>query len=174
MNIEGTRGSKSRWETVDSKQDATETRSMEIKGEQNPNLLDMSQLPLTALTLLRQLLSSLSDKGKATDEPQMKQWVSGVEAKHADIPESSVQGEARLNQDFGKPPYCYKCLSRGHAKEECVAQLICEVCDSTSHVKTRCPVHKKAAKSSAMMCDYAVDGLGFYYIPHSAVPWSKE
>jgi hypothetical protein len=71
MNIEGTRGSKSRWETVDSKQDATETRSMEIKGEQNPNLLDMSQLPLTALTLLQQLLSSLSDKGKATDEPQM-------------------------------------------------------------------------------------------------------
>jgi hypothetical protein len=25
-----------------------------------------------------------------------------------------------------------------------------------------------------MTCGYAVDGLGFYYIPHSAVPRNKE
>jgi hypothetical protein len=134
----------------------------------------MSQLPPTALTLLQQLLASFSDRGNATDEPQMKQGASGAEAKHADIPKSSAQGEARLNPESGKPPYCYRCLSIGHAKEECVAQLICKVCDSTSHVKTRCPVHKKAVKSFVMMCGYAVDRLEFYYIPHSAVPRSKE
>jgi hypothetical protein len=89
------------------------------------------------------------------------------------VPESLAQGEARSNSEFGKPPYCYRCLSRGHPKEECVAQLVCEICDSTSHVKTRCSLHKKVVKSFAMTCGYAVDGLGFYYIPHSMVPGNK-
>jgi hypothetical protein len=48
-NTEGARGLDSRREIADSKQDATKTRSMEIKGEHNPNMLDMSQLPPTAL-----------------------------------------------------------------------------------------------------------------------------
>jgi hypothetical protein len=127
------------------KQDVNETRSKEIKGHQNPNLLDMSLLPLNAMTLMQQLLASLFDKGKATEvEPQMKQGVSGAEAKQDDVPESSAQGEARLNTENGKPLYCYRCLSRGHAKEECMTQL---VCDSTTHVRARCPVHKKAVKS---------------------------
>jgi hypothetical protein len=95
----------------------------------------------------------------------MKQGASGVEAKHVDVLESSTPGEARLNTENGKPPYCFRCLSRGHAKEECVAQLVCE---STSHVKGRCPVPKKAVKS------FEMNGLGFYYIPHTAAPWSKE
>jgi hypothetical protein len=56
----------------------------------------------------------------------MKKGELGAEAK-VDVPESSTQGEARSITDFGKPPYCYKCLSRGHSKEECVAQLLCEI-----------------------------------------------
>jgi hypothetical protein len=72
----------------------------------------------------------------------MKKGELGAEAK-VDVPESSTQGEARSITDFGKPPYCYKCLSRGHSKEECVAQLLCEICDNNSHVKARCPLHKK-------------------------------
>jgi hypothetical protein len=35
-------------------------------------------------------------------------------------------------------------------------------------------VHKKAIKSFVMTCGYAVDGLGFYYKPYSAVLRSKE
>jgi hypothetical protein len=73
------------------KQDVNETRSKEIKGHQNPNLLDMSLLPLNAMTLMQQLLASLFDKGKATEvEPQMKQGVSGAEAKQDDVLESSA------------------------------------------------------------------------------------
>jgi hypothetical protein len=159
---------------TDAKLDAIETRSKEIKVDKNPHLLDMSQLPSAAMALLQQLLASLSDKAKATEvEPQMKKGASGAEAKQIDVPKSLAQCEARGNKDFSKPPYCYRCLSRGHAKD-CVAQLVCEVCDITSHVKARCPVHKKAVKSFAMTCSYAVDGLGFYYKPHSAVPRSKE
>jgi hypothetical protein len=103
----------------------------------------------------------------------MKRGESGAVAK-VDVPESSAQGEARSNSEFGKPPYCYRCLSRGHQKEDYVAQLVCEICDSTSHVKARCPLHKKDVKSFAMTCGYAVDALGFYYIPHSVVPRNKE
>jgi hypothetical protein len=51
---------------------------------------------------------------------------------------------------------------------------MCEICVSTSHVKACCLLHKKAVKTFAMTCGYAVDGLGFYYIPHSAVPRNKE
>jgi hypothetical protein len=35
-------------------------------------------------------------------------------------------------------------------------------------VRTRCPAYKKAIKSFAMTCGYAVDELGFYYIPHAS------
>jgi hypothetical protein len=175
LNTEGTRGSGIRWEVANAKQDANETPSKDINGDQNPNLLDMSLLPPNAMSLLQQLLASLSDKGKATEvEPQLKQGASGVEAKHDDVLESLVQGKARLNMENGKPPYCYRCLSRGHAKEECVAQLVCEVCDNTTHMKARCPVHKKAVKSFVMTYGYAVDGLVFFYIPHTAAPRSKE
>jgi hypothetical protein len=46
--------------------------------------------------------------------------------------------------------------------------LFCDVCESTTHVKCRCPLFKKAKNLYAMACGYVVDGLGFYYIPHSA------
>jgi hypothetical protein len=40
-----------------------------------------------------------------------------------DVMQSSAQGEAKSNSEFGKPPYCYRCLSRGHPKEECSAYV---------------------------------------------------
>jgi hypothetical protein len=64
--------------------------------------------------------------------------------------------------------YCHRCLSKGHVKCDCVVVLACDICSSHSHLKPRCPLHKKAAKIYAMTCGYAVDGLGFYYIPHQA------
>jgi hypothetical protein len=45
--------------------------------------------------------------------------------------------------------------------------LFCDICESTTHVKGRCPLLKKADNLYAMICGYAVDGLGFYYNPHS-------
>jgi hypothetical protein len=49
-----------------------------------------------------------------------------------------------------------------------------EICDSILHLKARCTLHKKTVKSFAMTHGYAVDGLGFYYMPHSAVLRNKE
>jgi hypothetical protein len=56
--------------------------------------------------------------------------------------ESSVQGEARGNNAMNLP-YCYRCLTRGHAKEECNVQLFCDICESSAHVQGRCPLLKK-------------------------------
>jgi hypothetical protein len=46
--------------------------------------------------------------------------------------------------------------------------LFCDICESNTHVKGRCPLLKKAKNVYDMTCGYAVHGLGFYYIPHSA------
>jgi hypothetical protein len=95
-----------------------------------------------------------------------KEKVEGAETSKVHA-ESSAQGEAR-GYNANNNPYCYRCLTRGHPKEECVAPLFCDICESTTHVKCRCPLLKKAKNMYAMTCGYAVDGLGFYYIPHSA------
>jgi hypothetical protein len=93
----------------------------------------VSKLPPAAMALLHQMLAVIYDMGKALPkgEKEMNKGESGAATK-VDVPESSTQGEARSNSEFGKPPYCYRCLSRGHPKQECDAQLVCKVCDSTS------------------------------------------
>jgi hypothetical protein len=78
----------------------------------------MTKLPPAAMALLLQLLVTILDKGKAQEvEKEMTKGESGTEEK-TDIPESSAQGATRSNSGFGKPPYCYRCLSRGHPKVE--------------------------------------------------------
>jgi hypothetical protein len=64
-------------------------------------------------------------------------------------------------------PYCYRCLTRGHLKEECTVNLFCDICESAAHVKGHCPLLKKAKSTYALTCGYVIDGLGFYYIPSS-------
>jgi hypothetical protein len=61
----------------------------------------------------------------------------GEKEKHMkDIPESSLaQGEARGMMNGGSGPYCYRCLTRGHPKEECIVTLFCDICESVAHVK---------------------------------------
>lgn len=49
---------------------------------------------------------------------------------------------------------------------ECTSIISCDICDSDNHVTKACPA-MKGAKPTATLCGYAVEGLGFYYIPHS-------
>jgi hypothetical protein len=168
-NADSTREPEARREASEPKSDPSGVVSKAHNSDPNPN----TQLPPTAMFLLQQLLAAIADKGKATDiETEVNKGEKGTELK-ADVQESSAQGEARKNVDINNPPYWYRCSSRGHPKEECVAQLLCEVCDSNTYIKAHCPVYKKVVKSFAMTCGYAVDGLGFYYIPHSATPRNK-
>ncbi|KAJ1273979.1 hypothetical protein BS78_05G028000 [Paspalum vaginatum] len=53
-----------------------------------------------------------------------------------------------------KNPYCYRCFTK-----KVMFQL-------AEHVTKTCPL-MKGAKPTAIPCGYAVDGLGFYFIPHT-------
>ncbi|KAJ1255459.1 hypothetical protein BS78_K215100 [Paspalum vaginatum] len=63
-------------------------------------------------------------------------------------------------------PYCYRCFTKGHAITVCSTVLCCDICDSDEHHTKACP-YSKGAKPTAIPCGYAVDGLGFYYIPYN-------
>ncbi|KAJ1255690.1 hypothetical protein BS78_07G089300 [Paspalum vaginatum] len=62
-------------------------------------------------------------------------------------------------------PYCYKCLTEGHKITECTTVLSCDMCGSDEHVTKAC-ASSKHTKPTALPCGYAVEGLGFYYIPY--------
>jgi len=76
-----------------------------------------------------------------------------------EIQESSEKG-AQKNK--GKP-YCYRCRTKGHTIHECTVVLCCEICYG-DHTTKLCPNSKKT-NTSAIPCGYAVEGLGFYFIP---------
>jgi hypothetical protein len=104
MNSDGSGGTICGWdqgdweqkEVIDPQQES-EPRSGEVKADLNPNILDMTKLPPTAMALLEQLMATLSKKGKSPEgEQEIKISESGAVSK-VDVPESSTQGEARGN-----------------------------------------------------------------------------
>jgi hypothetical protein len=130
-------------------------------------------IPANMLDLFHQFMASVANKEVAKENIVLPAEVMANDKQKQeneepakDVAESSVQGEARGN-NATNIPYCYRCLTRGHAKEECNVQLFHDICESSAHVKGRCPLLKKAKNMYAMTCGYAIDGLGFYYIPHS-------
>lgn len=60
-------------------------------------------------------------------------------------------------------------MTKGHTKQECTVETYCEICDAHAHNTDRCPTYR-AAKEMAIPCGYAIEGLGFYYIPESVIP----
>jgi hypothetical protein len=146
-----------------------------VESVAQPNLIDINGLPASTAGLLKQLLASMANKEVSKEEFQTvvgakldeKEVLVLPEKKH-EVGESSAQGEAR-GQKVPNKPYYHRCLSKGHAKEECVTPLACDICASLSHLKPRCPLQKEASKVFTMTCGYVIDGLGFYFIPHQAM-----
>jgi hypothetical protein len=145
-----------------------------------PSLIDIGGLSVPATELFKQLLTSMTDKGKAKEEVQPLDNMKAIEKvsqvmqdKAMDMAESSAQGEARRFQANPKP-YCHRYLSKGHIREDCVTLLVCDICSSLTHLKPRCLLQKKANKVFCMTCWSAVDGLGFYYIPQQSLPKHKS
>jgi hypothetical protein len=130
--------------------------------------------PANMVALFQQFLASMANKDETKGSSNQERKEDRAEKSKLEeeepakeVAESSAEGEAR-GINATNNPYCYSCLTRGHPKEECDVNLFCDVCESTTHVKCRCPLFKKAKNLYAMACGYVVDGLGFYYIPHSA------
>lgn len=84
-------------------------------------------------------------------------------------PEASSKAAAK--EGSGKPPYCYRCLTKGHIMTECTVEKFCEVCASKDHVKARCPTYR-ADRIQATPCGYVVEGLSFFHILH--MPGQKQ
>jgi hypothetical protein len=115
--------------------------------------------------------------GLVTQEQLKKNTQEGIQIKMSngkDVAESSAQGASKANTNSGKTPYCFRCLTKGHVAMECATELICEVCDSKEHVKSRCTVFKTASKLHANLCGYEVEGLGFFHIPHATKTRGKK
>jgi hypothetical protein len=151
---------------------STSSRDGQEEQATQSSVIDISGLPASAAGLLKQLLASMGGKAVIKDEahavesaPVKENECAILPEKGTELVESFVQGEARGLKIINKS-YCQRCLSKGHVKEECVALLVCDICSSQTHLKPRCPLQNKASKVFAMTCGYAVDGLGFYYIPH--------
>jgi len=109
--------------------------------------------------------------GKATSSTIDNQLVNTVppilNPAHAmlDVPESSHKGGNHKSK--GKP-YCYRCHTKGHTMSVCTTVLCCDLCFG-DHVKKVCP-NLKNLNSTAIPCGYAVEGLGFYFIPVAENP----
>ena len=88
-----------------------------------------------------------------------------------EAPESSAQAATR--DSSGKTPYCYRCLTKGHVREDCDAEMYCDICDCIEHFTSRCPKFR-GDKPCAIPCGYAVEGLGFYHIPQSVTPQQRS
>jgi hypothetical protein len=46
--------------------------------------------------------------------------------------------------------------------------MFCDICESPDHVRVRCPKFR-VAKGAAVPCEFAVEGLGFFRIPHKSL-----
>src|SRR6185503_14797974 len=55
----------------------------------------------------------------------------------------------------------------------CQAVIYCVICDSNDHVNHECPILKQP-RTVAHAVGCAVQGLGFYHIPHPPLPKEKK
>lgn len=49
----------------------------------------------------------------------------------SDVPESS---HAASKESTGKLPYCYRCFTKGHTIQQCIAVVYCDVRAVTAHM----------------------------------------
>jgi hypothetical protein len=95
-----------------------------------PEAVDLSSIPPGMFSLFQQFLETMSKKEEVKEDQshgvkadQKDGEVEEKEKHMKDIPESSAQGEARGMMNGSGGPYYYRCLTRGHLKEECTVNL---------------------------------------------------
>jgi hypothetical protein len=110
---------------------------------------------------------TVPDAGGKTDDNSIINNGEGTSSAHVGA------GKHVQKETSGKQPYCYRCLTKGHTMQGCTAKLFCDICRTEAHNSGRCPVFR-GDKPGALTCGYAVDGLGFYYIPHAPRQKNKD
>jgi hypothetical protein len=112
----------------------------------------------------RSMVEAAQDKvasGLKVDQRIFYQSKGKVQICQGDLHESTAHGPSKE-----KVPYCFRCKTKRHHMQDCYTPLYCDICDVATHSKAKCSF-LKSAKFCAMPCGYAVEGLGFYHIPHT-------
>jgi hypothetical protein len=128
-------------------------------GSLNPNNADGAgdrvavslNLPTEAAALLKQAFASAQGTGGAEAGDNVCDKLHDEKDKEAVTiepiktlskltsskkPESSKQG---ADKQGGKPPYCWRCFTRGHGAVECIEPMYCPICDCKEHTNLVAP-----------------------------------
>jgi hypothetical protein len=135
-------------------------------------------LPEHAAVLLKQAFEAMSNSSESSEKQAEEISAKGKEVAMiesvenlskplptADGAESSRQAATR-KEGSGKSP-CFRCKTKGHAIEDYHADMFCDICESQDHFQARCPKFR-VVKGVAVPCGFAVEGLGFFHIPHES------
>lgn len=91
-----------------------------------------------------------------------------------DLGEEEVQKEDESSDKLlVKGKICSRCCQKGHAAANCSTVIYCDICDSHEHVNHRCHILKQP-RPVAHAVGYALEGLGFYHIPHPPLLKGKK
>ena len=86
--------------------------------------------------------------------------------RHAPKPAATEIMSNKSERKQAKPKFCFWCFSKGHGTAECQASVFSEICESSEHVKQKCPI-TKAPKNVVQWVGHVLDGNSFFHIPHA-------
>jgi hypothetical protein len=89
------------------------------------------------------------------------------------VVETSNLGAAGASQKSVTTKVCRRCGVKGHLMYECTVMVFCEICKSSDHAMSRCPILKQP-KPVALMVGQAADALAGYHIPHAPIQPTKR
>jgi hypothetical protein len=82
-------------------------------------------------------------------------------------------GVANGNQKIVTAKICRRCGVKSHFMSECTTTVFCEICKSTDHALSRCPI-PKLPKPVAQLIGQASDALAGFHIPHAPIKPTKR
>lgn len=152
-------------------QQVSQSQKAQVAAPANGGGLGTSQVGTSALLASSQAAPAAapagSTRGAIIGGSAQDPAATHLEGFMATKPEPAQAGKQKSK---GKP-YCFRCYTKGHTLDDCTVLLCCDLCFE-NHVLKNCPNVKKT-NAIAAPCGYAVEGMGFYYIPMNDNPKSN-
>ena len=86
---------------------------------------------------------------------------------------TTTAGAAGVIQRTATTKMCRRCGVKGHLMFDCTASVFCDICRSTEHAMSRCPILKQP-KPVAQLVGQAADALASFHIPHPPIQPTKR
>jgi hypothetical protein len=91
-----------------------------------------------------------------------------VRVENAVVQTASVWGGVGASHKSVTTKVCRRCGVKGHLMCECTATVYCEICKSSDHAMSQCPILKQL-KPVAHLVGQAADTLAGFHIPHAPI-----